>query len=141
MHSVCHHQSKHSTIYTVLSNTIYSSHCSQLAPGHWRTEMHWAVNNIFMDYVSTLLDLTRESHPKNPSTQTASYINTPTLRAGVSHRLISQQSWHLNSRIMYKFTMYTITVKISKFRLDTLAFPLPFNHYKKSSLSVKHLKY
>lgn len=46
-----------------------------------------------MDYVSTLLDLTRESDPTNPPTQTASCVNTPTVRAGVitSHRLISQQ--------------------------------------------------
>lgn len=43
-------------------------HSLQLAPSHESIEMHWAVNNILMDYITTLLDLTRESDPKNPPT-------------------------------------------------------------------------
>lgn len=66
-------------IHTVCDRTTFTAQGSQPAPGHWSTEMRWAVNNILMDYISPLLNLTRELDAKNQPAQSTSYVKTWTV--------------------------------------------------------------
>lgn len=52
--------------------------------------MHRAVSNVLMGYVSARLEAHESREPKNPQTQTASYVNNPGVTTR-SHGLITQQ--------------------------------------------------